>query len=113
FVYDLGEGPGALINPKMVRSSGVQDGPEGCLSLPGIQGEVRRPMRVVVRGLNREGEEVRIEAEGLMARCFCHEMDHLDGILFIDRADPSTLHWVGPTEEDDTEEALAGHVAAA
>lgn len=103
-VWDVGEGVGALVNPKMLRSSGSQLGPEGCLSLPGLQGDVDRPDRVTVRGQDRSGKEIRISGEGLLARCLCHEMDHLDGVLFIDRADQSTLRYVTPTSEDDAVE---------
>ena len=67
-----------LINPKIVAYSGEQDGQEGCLSVPGRWGMVKRPMHVTVRALNRKGE--------LLARCFCHELDHLDGALYIDKA---------------------------
>ncbi len=107
-VWDVGDGPGALVNPKIVRTSGSQVGPEGCLSLPGLQGTVDRPDRVVVRGLNHDGEEVRISGEGLLARCLCHEIDHLDGCLFIDRADQNSLRWldVSDTEEELEDEAL-------
>lgn len=105
-VWDVGDGVGALVNPKMLRSSGSQIGPEGCLSIPGLQGDVDRPSRVTVRGLDRTGKEVRITGEGLLARCFCHELDHLDGVLFVDRADETSLRWVTPTEEDDVEEEI-------
>jgi peptide deformylase len=103
-VYDVGEGPGALINPKIIRKSGSQTGPEGCLSIPGLQGDVERPDRVVVRGLDADGNEVRVSGEGFLARCLCHEIDHLEGILFIDRADPTSLQWVTATEEDEEDE---------
>jgi len=106
-IYDVGEGPGALVNPKILRTSGSQVGPEGCLSIPGLQGTVDRPDRVVVRGLDADGNEVRITGEGLLARCLCHEIDHLEGILFIDRADPDSLHWTTATEEDDVPPELA------
>jgi len=107
FVYDVGEGPHALINPKIVRRSGSHMEIEGCLSIPGLQGEVERADVVVVDGLDEEGSKVRIRAEGLLARVFQHEIDHLDGTLFIDRADEDTLHWVigiGAQEEEQKEE---------
>ena len=75
-----------LINPKIIAYSGEQDGQEGCLSVPGRWGMVKRPMHVTVRALNRRGEEVEITGHELLARCFCHELDHLDGTLYIDKA---------------------------
>lgn len=105
-VYDVGEGPGALVNPKILRTAGAQMGPEGCLSIPGLQGSVERPDRVVVRGLDADGNEVRVSGEGLLARCLCHEIDHLEGILFVDRADPNSLQWATATEEDDVPEEV-------
>ena len=74
-----------LANPEVVRSSGEQIGYEGCLSVPGYIGEVARAEKVVARALNRHGKEVRIRGEGLLARAIQHEIDHLDGILFIDK----------------------------
>ena len=75
-----------LINPKIIAFSGEQDGPEGCLSLPGQWGMVKRPMNVTVRAMNRHGETVEITGSEMLARCFCHELDHLDGTLYIDKA---------------------------
>ena len=75
-----------LINPKIIAFSGEQDGQEGCLSVPGRWGMVKRPMHVTVRALNRKGEEFEITGHELLARCFCHELDHLDGGLYIDKA---------------------------
>ena len=76
-----------LINPVIVERSGEQYEIEGCLSVPGRQGYTHRPMHVKVEALNRAGEKVTLEGEGLLARAFCHEIDHLDGILYIDHAD--------------------------
>ena len=98
FVYDDGTGPGILINPKIVNASGEQIGVEGCLSVPGLQGEVKRANFVEIRGTDLNGKAVKIKAEGLLARIFQHELDHLNGMLFIDRADPNSLHYV--TEEE-------------
>jgi peptide deformylase len=84
-VIDLGEGLIELINPEIIESSGEQIGPEACLSVPGRSEEVKRPMYVKVRGLNREGVEIEYEAEGFLARAFCHETDHLDGVLYVDK----------------------------
>lgn len=75
-----------LINPKIIAFSGEQEEQEGCLSIPGQAGITRRPMHVTVRALNRNGETVDITGSGLKARAFCHELDHLDGKLFIDKA---------------------------
>lgn len=76
-----------LINPVIVEKSGEQHELEGCLSVPGRQGYTDRPMHVKVEALNRSGEKVTLEGEGLLARAFCHEIDHLDGILYIDHAE--------------------------
>ena len=75
-----------LINPEIIEMSGEQTGTEGCLSVPGRWGMVKRPMHVTVRALNRKGEEFEITGHELLARCFCHELDHLDGALYIDKA---------------------------
>ena len=102
FVYDDGTGLGVLINPKIVSAKGEQIGVEGCLSVPGLQGEVVRAEEVVVKGMDLSGKNLKVKADGLLARIFQHEIDHLDGILFIDRADPDTLHYV--SEAEDAEE---------
>ena len=73
-----------LINPVIVEKSGKQHELEGCLSVPGRQGYTDRPMHVKVEALNRNGEKITLEGEGLLARAFCHEIDHLDGKLFLD-----------------------------
>ncbi len=78
-----------LINPKIIAYSGEQYEMEGCLSLPGEAVTTKRPMYVTVRALNRKGETVDVTGEGLLARAFCHELDHLDGKLMIDRAVPT------------------------
>ncbi|WP_333859101.1 peptide deformylase [Clostridium sp.] len=84
-VIDIGEGILKLINPEIIHSEGSYLDVEGCLSVPGVQGEVKRPKKVKVKALNEKGEEVIIEGEDLLARAFCHEIDHLNGILFIDK----------------------------
>ncbi|MCL6603554.1 MAG: peptide deformylase [Paenibacillus sp.] len=76
-----------MINPEIIHSEGEQLGPEGCLSIPGINGDVRRAETVTVRGLNRDGEEITITGSGLLARAFQHEIDHLNGVLFTDIAE--------------------------
>lgn len=100
-VYDDGSGPGVLINPKIVSAEGEQIGPEGCLSVPGLQGEVRRAEKIVVKGMDATGKAVKIKAEGFLARIFQHEIDHLEGRLFIDRVEPDTLEYV--TNDDSKE----------
>ena len=88
-VVDVGEGgpgPLKLINPEIVERSGVQNGPEGCLSCPNMWGEVRRSQYVKVKATNPEGEEIIVEGEDFLARALQHEIDHLDGILCIDTA---------------------------
>lgn len=76
-----------LINPEIVYESGEQEEAEGCLSVPGEYGIVKRPMNVRVRAQNRYGESFEVEGEGLTARCFCHEIDHLQGILFTSKCE--------------------------
>lgn len=74
-----------LINPRIIATAGEQEGAEGCLSVPGRYGLVNRPRHVTVRALNRKGEEYEITAHDFLARAFCHEIDHLDGNLYIDK----------------------------
>ena len=83
---DVGEGLIELVNPQIVRKEGTEVGQEGCLSVPGIYGEVERAAKVTVEFLNRRGKRHRITATGLLARCLQHEIDHLHGRLFIDIA---------------------------
>lgn len=85
-IIDAGDGLIELINPVLIESEGEEKGTEGCLSIPGIYGEVQRFSKVVVEGLNRNGKRVRIIGTGLLARALQHEMDHLDGVLFIEKA---------------------------
>ena len=80
------EGLIELINPKIIAYAGEQEGQEGCLSIPGRWGITKRPMHVTVRALNRQGETFDITGTGLLAKAFCHELDHLDGKLYIDCA---------------------------
>lgn len=80
------EGLFELINPKIIAFSGEQESEEGCLSVPGRWGVTKRPMHVTVRAMNRKGETVDITGTGLLAKAFCHEIDHLDGKLYIDIA---------------------------
>lgn len=102
-VIDVGEGPIILVNPEILETAGQQTGEEGCLSIPGKSGVVTRPDYVKVRALNEEMEEVFYEGEGLLARAFCHEIDHLDGHLYVEKVE-GELHSVeyddGFDEED-------------
>ncbi|NLM73019.1 MAG: peptide deformylase [Clostridiaceae bacterium] len=81
-VIDVGDGLIELINPVIVEQEGEQDHVEGCLSIPGVYGKVKRPARVVVEYLDRNGKKRKVEGTDLLAVCLCHEIDHLDGILF-------------------------------
>ncbi|WP_305780905.1 peptide deformylase [Nocardia nova] len=91
FVYDTGDAAGHVVNPVFeVLGTDEQTGPEGCLSIPGLRYDVTRAHHVVARGLDRHGEPVKFEAEGLLARCVQHETDHLDGVLYLQRLEPAT-----------------------
>jgi peptide deformylase len=85
-VVDIGEGLIELINPEIVESEGCEVATEGCLSVPGMYGDVERFTQVLVKGLDRHGEPVSISGNGLLARALQHEIDHLEGVLFIERA---------------------------
>ncbi|MBR3910439.1 MAG: peptide deformylase, partial [Anaerotignum sp.] len=87
-VIDIGEGLVELINPEILETSGSQIDDEGCLSVPGKYAPVDRPYYAKVKAMDRDGNEFIIEGEELMARALCHEIDHLDGILYIDKALP-------------------------
>jgi peptide deformylase len=95
----VGGDPIILINPKIVETSGSECDYEGCLSYLGYEGEVVRPTSIVVEGINEKGEMMRYNAKGLLARAFCHEIDHLDGVLYMSKAE--TMYEV--VEEDDEE----------
>jgi peptide deformylase len=88
FVYDIGEGPETIINPEIRESRGEWGFDEGCLSIPGLAFELVRPKEVHLVGYDLQGNELSIEADELLARCFQHELDHLDGVLFIERLEP-------------------------
>ena len=92
-----------LVNPEILEESGEQRGPEGCLSVPGKWGMVTRPNRVRIKAQDRYGNWFEAEGEGLMARCFCHELDHLDGVLYPQRAErmlsPEELEAYGEEDE--------------
>ena len=98
-VIDVGEGPIVLINPEILETSGEQTGDEGCLSVPGMAGQVTRPNYVKVKALDVNMEEQIYEGEGLLARAFCHEIDHLDGKMYTELVE-GVLHKVTYDEED-------------
>ena len=98
-VVDVGPGPIVLLNPKILEQSGSQTFTEGCLCLPGVEAPVERASHVKVKGLDRDGEEVTIETDGFLATVLQHEIDHLQGIVFIDRVkNPSLIKYVPPTK---------------
>ncbi len=84
-VMDIGEGPVKILNPKIIEISGEQVFTEGCLSVPEVNGDVLRPEKVMLEYLSVDGNTETMEAEGLKAVCLCHEIDHLNGVLFIDK----------------------------
>ena len=96
---DVGEGPIVLINPEILETSGEQTGDEGCLSVPGMAGQVTRPNYVKVKALDVNMDEQIYEGEGLLARAFCHEIDHLDGKMYTELVE-GELHKVTYDEED-------------
>lgn len=102
-VIDVGEGPIILINPEILETSGEQTGDEGCLSVPGLAGQVTRPNYVKVKAFDENMEEVIYEGEGLLARAFCHEIDHLDGHLYVEKVE-GELHEPVYEEEEEEEE---------
>jgi len=94
------EEPFALINPEVVKKSGEREVVEGCLSFPGYRGEIKRAVSVTAKGLDRQGKAVRIKARDLLAQALEHEIDHLNGVLYIDHLESEDkLHEIGPREE--------------
>ena len=94
-----------LVNPEILESDGEQEGPEGCLSVPGVYGWVRRPEHVKVRAQDRNGDTFEVEGHGLTARAFCHEIEHLEGHLFLERSehimsDEELEEYYSPGEEE-------------
>lgn len=85
-VIDIGEGPLKFINPEITFTDGEEEDLEGCLSVPGYNGLVKRPEKLVCKYTNENNENIELEAEGFLARAICHELDHLDGILYTDKA---------------------------
>jgi peptide deformylase len=103
-VIDVGEGLIELINPVIVEQSGIQEGNEGCLSVPGKQGCVTRPNHVKVQATDRDGNLFEMEGDELLARAFCHELDHLDGILYTDLVEGELEDVQYEDDEEETEE---------
>ena len=99
-VIDIGEGLVELINPEIIAMEGEQVGQEGCLSVPGRRGVVIRPNKVTVRAQDRNGKHFELTGEGFMARAICHELDHLDGVIYVDKMEREIF----PNEETDEEE---------
>ncbi len=91
-VIDVGNGLFKLVNPRILDSGGSQRCVEGCLSFPGRWGRTIRPQWVIVEALNERGEKTRVKGQGLLAQCLCHELDHLDGIVFTQRV----VEWMTP-----------------
>ncbi|MCR4672485.1 MAG: peptide deformylase [Lachnospiraceae bacterium] len=103
-VIDVGEGPIVFINPEIIESSGEQEGFEGCLSVPGKRGVVKRPMNVKARAFDLDMNPFEVEGEELFARAMCHEFEHLDGHLYTEKVEPGTLTAVAEDEEYEEEE---------
>ena len=102
-VIDVDDHPITLVNPVITETSGEQTGSEGCLSVPGKAGEVTRPMKVTVRAFDREMNEFTLEGEELLARAICHELDHLEGKLYVDRVEGDLYDVTAEPEEGEEE----------
>lgn len=110
-VVDVGDEHGLipLVNPVIVASEGEDVGPEGCLSVPGRRGMVARPYRVTVRAQDAQGQPFEITGEGFLARAFCHELDHLDGVLYVDKMVREIFDDEEPEDDaSDAPDAVAG-----
>ena len=99
-VIDIGEGILKIINPEVIEEEGEVVEVEGCLSVPGLSGTVERPERLKLKYINEKNEEMELEATGLLARAICHEVDHLNGVLYIDKV----IEYVKPEDLEDLEE---------
>ena len=97
-LYDE-NGPLKLVNPKIIEQKGEQEVEEGCLSFPNQFAKIIRPQKVTIVALNENGQKIKVEAEGLLAQAICHELDHLEGILFVDKIIAGTLEYVQPEEK--------------
>ena len=98
-LYD-DKGPIKLVNPVILKTKGEQEVEEGCLSFPNKYAKMIRPAEVVAEALDENGQKIKIKAKGLLAQAICHELDHLDGVLFIDKMIPGTLQYVEPKNEE-------------
>ena len=108
-VVDVGDRLYELVNPEIVSREGEQEGPEGCLSVPGRAGIVKRPMKVLIKAQNAKGEPIEVAGEGFLARALCHEIDHLDGVLYVDIMEREL---VLEEEEDDGATAVTSDTPA-
>ncbi len=101
-VIDIGDGPLILVNPELLEASGEQTGQEGCLSLPGQAGIVTRPNHVKIRAYDENMQEFELEAEELLARAICHELDHLEGIMYVRHVEGELFEVTAEEEEDES-----------
>ena len=99
-IYDENTPIVKLINPKIIKTKGAREVDEGCLSYPNKFAKVKRPVEVTVEGLNEKGEKVKIKAVELLAQALCHEIDHLNGIAFVDVMEPGTLEYINPNNDN-------------
>ena len=99
-VIDVGDGLVELINPEIISAEGAEVGAEGCLRVPGRRGTVERPTKVVVRALDRKGRQIEFTAEGFFARAVCHELDHLDGVVYVDKMIEDVTDQIEQEEEN-------------
>ena len=97
-LYD-DKGPIKLVNPRIIKQKGEQEVEEGCLSFPNQFAKIIRPLEVTIEALNENGKKIKLKGEGLLAQAISHELDHLDGILFVDKIIPGTLQYVEPDDE--------------
>ncbi len=105
-VIDVGEGPIVLVNPRITLQEGEQEGMEGCLSVPGKIGQVTRPDHVIAEGLDRDMNPVTVEGEGLLARALCHEIDHLEGVVYTSKVE-GELYDAGAFDDEEEDEETA------
>ncbi len=111
FVFRRGDDIHAMVNPKIIRRDGRKVGDEGCLSIPGVQARVERAARITVTGRNEKGKVITLDCEdgdeqGRSATCVQHEIDHLDGIMYIEKTEPDTLSWLIEAVDEDGEEII-------
>ena len=100
-VIDVGEGPIVLVNPRIIEQDGEQEGMEGCLSVPGKIGQVTRPNHVIVEGLDADMNQVRVEGEEHLASALCHELDHLEGVVYTSKVEGELYDAVDEDEEEE------------